>query len=420
MKVLKSLIIYPLIVLFFWGVWNTSTEKASVKPFWLDELNELRITCRWNYWDTFIRGAYTQCSPQPLYYIISKAFFNIRKVHRDEPMREILIKSRTPSKISVVLLILVLIVVFRRYLGMSWKYLPVVIFVFLNYLGTEDGHIFWASTETRPYGFWCFVTGLNLLFLHATMDKWTKDATIDGRLFITYGSVSLLLMLTASPGIIQVFIPLIFAFSLWRFDRMRIFIRYPYIIGTLLLLAGVLMFLYYEMIGECGIRPFYGNTWGTIFQFFTGYRTPLMFMLMVLGWMHVMGDSNSMLSRMIFSQLIILTLMVIIVHIRDYYFVPRVFIMGHFLSFYLAIAGCKSLDDYVRLHLGKLAPILMPAFGVFIVLVALYHSPNLKEIINHGILRKPVLASEAVIDQKEKMVFPLCAPKQRRMSVVDR
>jgi hypothetical protein len=108
-----SSIVFVIVILF--GVWNTSTQKTANKPLWHDELNELNITCRSSYADIIKYGADAQCSAPPLYYLLSKAFFSIFRVEDDKPFEEILVDSRIFSKISVVLLVSVLLILYRKY-----------------------------------------------------------------------------------------------------------------------------------------------------------------------------------------------------------------------------------------------------------------------------------------------------------------
>jgi|GEM_PF-2158543 hypothetical protein len=61
---------------------------------------------------------------------------------------------------------------------MGWIWLPLVLSAFFDYLGSEDGHIVWASAEIRPYGFWIFLIGLNLLLLHVIENNQHENTKI--------------------------------------------------------------------------------------------------------------------------------------------------------------------------------------------------------------------------------------------------
>lgn len=402
-----------LVIVVLFGVWNTATKKASTKPLWHDELNELNITCRWSFSDIIIFGAYTQCSATPLYYLLSKAFFNIFRVSGDKPYKEILIESRIFSKISVVLLILVVFILYRKLLKMEWIWMPLVLSTFFDYLGSESGHILWASAETRPYGFWILLIGLNLLFLHVIHEKWMERSRRTNLYFVIYGVVSFALITTVTPGIIQVLVPPILIFSLWRYEKIKALFELPRIFGSLFILLGVLVVLYYNLFEQCKVPVFYGNAWGTIIQFFTGFRTPVMFMIMMFGWIHVIRNMKSVISRMVISQFIILLMMVAIVHIQDYHFVPRVFIMGHFLSFYLAVAGCRELNICFQSYSQGPMRMAKPLLCFLMIAVSVYHSTSLREIIKYGIIGHEMTAPTKMVDQKNDIVFPLCSEKRK-------
>ena len=136
-------------------------------------------------------------------------------------------------------------------------------------------------------------------------------------------------------------------------------------------------------------------------------------MIMMFSWVHVARNINSAISRMVISQFIILLMMVVIVHIQDYYFVPRVFIMGHFLSFYLAIAGCRELNicfqSYFQgaMHMAKLLLCFL------MIAVSVYHSTSLREIIKYGIIGHEMTTTTKMVDQKNEIAFPLCSRKTK-------
>jgi len=402
-----------LVVVILIAVWNTASQKAGVKPLWEDELNELNITCQWRFTDIAIKGAYTQCSAPPLYYLLSKAYFNLFRVDSDQSYRQVLINARSFSRISVVLLVLVLLILYRKYLKMNWIWLPIVLSAFFNYLGAEEGHIFWAAAEVRPYGFWTLLIGSNLLLLHIIEGKWGSKDKKAVLCFFFYGLTSFALITTVTPGIVQVGVPAVLTFSLWRYRNLQALFEPPRIFALLLILAGLMAVLYYNLLEQCRIPGFYGNTWGTVFQFFTGFRTPVMFMVLTFGWIHVFRNFNTVLSRMVLAQFLILFLMVAIVHVHGYHFVPRVLIMGHFLSFYLAVAGCKELKHHLESLFHDTKRIALPFLWVLLVAVSVYHSANIREMIKHGMLLRPMNPSVKMIDQRKDIVFPLCSPKRR-------
>lgn len=160
-------------------------------------------------------------------YLLSKAYYNIFRVNGDKPYKQVLIDYRIFSKICVVLLVLVLLIVYRNYLKMNWIWLPIVISAFFNHLGTEDGHILWGATETGLYGFWTLLIGLNLLLLHVIEGKWEATDRRASQYFLLYGLIPFALISTVAPGIIQVGVPFILIFSLWRYSRTKAFFERP-------------------------------------------------------------------------------------------------------------------------------------------------------------------------------------------------
>ncbi|RJQ27177.1 hypothetical protein C4565_05610 [Candidatus Parcubacteria bacterium] len=406
-KVWKILSIF-IILYFLISFWNTATQKAAVKPFWYDELNELNITCRCSFMRMIREGAFTQCSAPPFYYIVSKYILSKWIVDGSESMQEILIKSRIISKASVVSLFFILIIILIQIPGLRWIYFPLVLFSFLDFIGSEEGHILWASTETRPYGFWTFMVTLNLLLLYNLELKYRKNKSLSTTMFILFSIQSFFLMATATPGIIQWSIPFSIAFCLWKRDRILSFLKSKNIYGTLILFVGIGIAIYYCTRELCNLHPFYGNTWGTIFQFFTGYRTPVMFMLMIFGWIHVIIHFDEFVSKMVIGQIIILLSMIIIVHLQKYHFVPRVFIMGHFLSFFLAIAGCKQIDHLFRIYFKEkiwIANIIV----LFMISISFYHSESMQQIVKCGSFSLRLEPASPLIDQRTELLFPLCS-----------
>ena len=409
---LKRISPYLFISLFLFGVWNSSMQKAAIKPFWTDEFNELNYTCRSSYTDMILDGSRGQCSAPPLYYMVSKFFFNLYKIHEDDPIKDILINTRIVSRVSLILLLLVLIIIYKSYLGMVWKWLPLILFVFFDYLGSEDGHVFWASTETRLYGFWIFMTGLNLLTLHIIEQNLRKDEKIPNLQFYNYCIVSFLLMVTSSPGMIQVFIPLVLVFSLWDVKKFKSIIEPNKVPGLLILLVGLCIVIYYNIREVCHVEGYYDNTWGTVAEYFTGYRTPVMFMIMICGWIYTFENMNDIISRMIFSQFTIMVAMIILIHVLNYHFIPRVLIMCHFLSFYLGVAGCKQISKYLELNLGMKRNLFNIVIYIIIIAVSIFHSESLKGIIKHGILLRPMSTKEKIVYQRNNLIFPLCSVKK--------
>jgi hypothetical protein len=98
------------------------------------------------------------------------------------------------------------------------------------------GQILWASTETRPYAFWIFISELHLFAILFSFEIRGKQGKIPSIDYFILSIISFCLMFTASPGFIQVFVIL---FLLIQFRTYKYYIKPTNIPGTFILPIGV-------------------------------------------------------------------------------------------------------------------------------------------------------------------------------------
>ena len=130
---------------------------------------------------------------------------------------------------------------------------------------------------------------------------------------------------------------------------------------------------------------------------------------MILGWLYAATSLNTVLSKMIIAQFIILAMMVTLIHVQDYHFVPRIVIMGHFLSFYLAIAGSKLISERLaKASIQKAKNWVHMFICLITITISFSFSKSIKEIIIYGVLDYPIDTQTVVIDQRRDLTFPIC------------
>ena len=118
------------------------TKLAERKFFWTDEGFAQSTTCSQTYTDLFLHGGQGQCSPAPLYYVVQK--LAIGALGAD---KSVLIKFRVLSLFSAAACIGLLLFVLSRYLGYAAA-------VFACFLLISQPIFHQFAAEDRPYMLW--------------------------------------------------------------------------------------------------------------------------------------------------------------------------------------------------------------------------------------------------------------------------
>jgi len=163
--------------------------RAGYKLFWFDEGNEILNSCAKSYSNMLIHGASSQCSPAPFYYVLQK--FVVSHVPLDG--KNILYFFRAISIVSAALSLVVLFLVFTKYLGVLWGLFGVFML--------DNGQFRYFGTESRPYMLWIFVFSATLILVSSLVHKPWNQVSIASKIILVL--LGLALTLVAGGGMVQ-------------------------------------------------------------------------------------------------------------------------------------------------------------------------------------------------------------------------
>ncbi|MEW6055596.1 MAG: hypothetical protein AB1540_03205 [Bdellovibrionota bacterium] len=177
---------------------------ATHKPFWDDEAIGINSSCTAPYFTLLSGGAPSQCSPQPLYYLLNK--WTVSKLGSFD--HGILWKLRLEGLIASTLLIAVVFLSIGMGLGLPWALLSIV-------LMNNQPLFHQYAAETRPYAVWLFFFGATtLLGARLSSKGFSGIRNVEKG---TFAALSLGLTLVAGPGMFQVFVTSFWCMVCWHF-----------------------------------------------------------------------------------------------------------------------------------------------------------------------------------------------------------
>jgi len=162
---------------------------ANRKLFWADEENAQAQTCAQSYHDLIARGAYAQCSPEPLYYILEKVY--LKRLPTND---NILWTHRLISLLSAAGCVAVIVAVAARTLGLTAALAAALVL-----LSETLFHRF--AAENRPYMLWTFAFTTTVLCA-----AWLSTERARARPRTAWSAFAIsagILTMTANPGVLQ-------------------------------------------------------------------------------------------------------------------------------------------------------------------------------------------------------------------------
>ncbi len=396
---------------FLTAFWSFSKFEASQKLLWIDEHEwTLNSTCRKSYSKLLLSGG--EVGFGSLYFIFTKSALTFLKVDPSDDPKEILIKLRWTSRVSIIAYLILVALIAHGIFNVKIYWLPVVMSAAFGYLHLDSGGIFWASLESRTYGLWMAFSSLHIWAFARMLKHWALDETLRLNDYILFSISSILLLYTAKPGIVQT---IILAATCIGFKRISVFFTKPYIFVTLIVLLAAVQPLYLALFkkGYEGLVNKW-SCWGLVVDFILKHKeNPALFMLVCLGWVGVLRDHHRILSRLILSQLILLVVVVAAIHVYKYYFIPRVIIFGHLLTVLLVVSGIKELGRLIEgFHHRRKALLTQILLLSIISLVAVYSSPTFKQMLLFQVKDKSHFTRQISREDYQKNIdilqFPIC------------
>ncbi len=345
-------------------------QLALHKRLWTDEGNEILSNCPQG-WLSLAQGADTQCSPSPLYYFFLK--LTVLPIHVFD--QTILLSYRSVSLGAA----FALGVVFFLYLGFRWGWASGLIGLLAL---AQQGLFHQYAAENRPYMLWLLVFFVHLCCFS---DLWTtaqdRTRTLKSAGFVALSSLALTAI--AGPGMLQVFCSaasvLLFALVFRQTHRFRSWWRFLAIVTLACLGIGVFYSLKsckYENAGDFDllytrdinlvlgvIRLFLPKS---VFRFpdtalvFNGFFLfGVWTALRRLLKRQEKLEAGGILAYLSLFQLGLAFPIAILIAVKHYYFLQRVFIFILIPWAILASYGAREL-----LHLGwvqkfKVLPLLL-------------------------------------------------------------
>ncbi len=181
-------------------------EAAALRPLWLDEYFGVIVGMFEPDWITlFLKGPNSQGSLHPLYYALDKLIIVPWMPSPQRWWNLFLLFRLTPIlsfSLSGALIFLYSVHILKRFPDYSYFPIRLLISTAFALFFYKVQFAEYYAIEARPYSLWLlFSTGHFLLTLEVLQEGWASR-----RLKLGYASCSLLLCLTASPGIFQLII----------------------------------------------------------------------------------------------------------------------------------------------------------------------------------------------------------------------
>lgn len=166
-----------------------SIRTALSKPFWLDEGFEITATCARSYASLIIEGAYGQCSPSPLYYVIQKGVIQLHSKWNEF----ILVSYRAVSLLSSLAVLWLGLALFQE---LSWAAL-----FFYLYLMLDQQVFLHFAVENRPYLLWLFCFVWQVAIAARILSKSPQRSSVGEKGMLAASSLAL--SLVTGPGFLQ-------------------------------------------------------------------------------------------------------------------------------------------------------------------------------------------------------------------------
>ncbi|OFZ80304.1 MAG: hypothetical protein A2583_10485 [Bdellovibrionales bacterium RIFOXYD1_FULL_53_11] len=363
----KNIFVIAVAVLLFSSfVAYVGHQRSEAKPFWLDEGFVMQV-CQYNSLPQLIKkGGFAQGSPNPLYYPFERAALGLP--HTDSFTA--LTRFRMVSIASVTLACAFLMISMFRIFGLVAGISTGIVFL------TQGLLMDFAIAENRPYAFWAFVFSLGFFsFVSCALspEKLWKQALV----FVS----SMLLVLTAAPGFIQIFFAAAGIYFAWLVLKDFSPIKRPSIIFVGgLLAAGTIIFLHYGLKGarhdtgrdsDLLATGDWGLLWNVLSHLITiktpagiiktavflfGLAAPLVFATKRFKSHH--DNRIFVVSVSIVFQLFAACAIGFVVAIHHYFFVPKMFIFFAILVPVGGGAGMHILYKLLSHHNSKIAAAL--------------------------------------------------------------
>ena len=98
----------------------------------------------------------------------------------------------------------------------------------------------------------------------------------------------------------------------------------------------------------------------------------------------------------------------LLIFTKGYYFVPRVIIFGHLLSFSLIISGILGTESRLKKFFNKAGQQENKPFSFAMILgltiVSILYSTSFKEMINYGMLGKKMTISDELREKSKESI----------------